>query len=69
MPKPCSMPIEGTKRDPEDCSKFIRCMKIDNEYLELTFECPNSTIYSESKNICDYSDNIPEKCENDAANN
>ena len=64
MPKPCLIQQEGTRRDPENCAKFSRCMNVGGEFLEITFDCPNSTIYSESKNICDYPDNLPdEKCE------
>lgn len=67
MPKPCLIQMEGTRRDPENCAKFSRCMNVGGEFLEITFDCPNSTIYSESKNICDYPDNVPEPCETSAA--
>ena len=63
MPTQCKIKAEGTRRDPEDCSKFTRCMNVDGEFLELAFNCPNNTIYSESKNICDYPDKVDEKCE------
>ena len=69
MPKPCLIQQEGTRRDPENCAKFSRCMNVGGEFLEITFDCPNSTIYSESKNICDYPDNVPEKCETSSAEN
>lgn len=67
MPKPCLIQMEGTRRDPENCAKFSRCMNVGGEFLEITFDCPNSTIYSESKNICDYPDNVPERCETSSA--
>ena len=69
MPKPCLIQMEGTRRDPENCAKFSRCMNVGGEFLEITFDCPNGTIYSESKNICDYPDNVPERCETSSETN
>lgn len=64
MPLPCK--VEGNKRDSENCSKFTSCMNVDGELLQLSFNCPTNTIFSESNNRCDYKDNVPanEKCEN-----
>jgi len=49
--------IEGTFRDPNDCSVFFVCQ---SHGRADKFHCPQGLVYNEEKNYCDYADNLKE---------
>ncbi|OTF74140.1 hypothetical protein BLA29_008857 [Euroglyphus maynei] len=53
---------EGLYRQPDDCTKFIRCVetKIDGQFQLFFYECPEKTVFNNDSKLCDWVENVPE---------
>lgn len=46
---------EGYQKDPQDCSKFYRCVRTESGGLDTyEFKCGEGTVYSEEHMVCVY---------------
>ncbi|KAH9416601.1 Cht9p [Dermatophagoides pteronyssinus] len=53
---------EGLYRQPDDCTKFIRCVetKIEGQFQLFFYECPEKTVFNNESKLCDWVENVPE---------
>ena len=51
---------EGLFPDPDDCTKFYRCVKIDGKFTISEYSCPSGLLFNPEIMICDYRYNVPE---------
>ncbi|KAH9497248.1 putative chitinase 2 [Dermatophagoides farinae] len=53
---------EGLYRQPDDCTKFIRCVetKIEGQFQLFFYECPEKTVFNNDSKLCDWVENVPE---------
>ena len=50
--------FEGYLRDPNDCSVFYLCVKIENTFIQYPFKCPFGTVFNPSIEVCDWPNNV-----------
>lgn len=56
---------EGFHRDPNDCSKFYRCVDFQGDGQSFTrydFDCPEGLVFDESNDVCNWPSSVP-SCE------
>ncbi|KAG8188925.1 hypothetical protein JTE90_014977 [Oedothorax gibbosus] len=62
---------EGFRRDPEDCSKFQRCVDFEGNGQSFTrydFECPEGLVFDEENDVCNWPSSVP-NCESSGRDN
>ncbi|UXI15834.1 COMM domain-containing protein 10-like [Sarcoptes scabiei] len=52
----------GLFRNPESCTKFIRCVEtdIEDQFQLFFYECPDKTVFNSKTQLCDWVENVPD---------
>lgn len=49
---------EGSFRNPNDCTRFIRCVPNGSGFKAYEYNCPSGTVFNNDNQVCDWPANV-----------